>query len=253
MDSATLATKLAEYNAKPVTSVDALNEAMGKYGVPEIRNTVSGLRTTVSNTTNALNAVDPSVTGRTQGSLVTEAQRQKQVANERAPIAEQLGTQSRTLTDQQQALADALGLATGEANNKVGDWERGRSALQGQYDVTYKREQDVADRAAQAQAETEKKRQFDLGYQLDSRKAASGSGGAQVNPGEDFLSYISAQFKSSGGAGNKKITRQTQDSWANAWFAQNGVSKENRQQYWNLFNKTYNRSDDPTKDWRYAK
>jgi hypothetical protein len=68
MDSATLARKLADYDANPVTSANALNEALGKYGVPEIRNTVSGLRTTVANTTNALNNVDPSVTGRTSGS-----------------------------------------------------------------------------------------------------------------------------------------------------------------------------------------
>jgi hypothetical protein len=66
MDSAALAAKLASYDATPVTSASALNEALGQFGVPEIRNTVSGLRTTVANTTNSLNAVDPSVTGRTR-------------------------------------------------------------------------------------------------------------------------------------------------------------------------------------------
>jgi hypothetical protein len=74
-------------------------------GVPEIRNNVAGLRTTVANTTNALNNVDPSVTGRTSGSLVTEAQRQRLVNMERAPIASELQNESGNLNTQNQILA----------------------------------------------------------------------------------------------------------------------------------------------------
>lgn len=152
MDSATLAKQIASYDAAPVTSTSALNEALGQFGVPEIRKTVSGLRSTVANTSAALDNVDPSVTGRTQGSLVTEAQRQKQVANERAPIAGQLTKFSGALSDNERTLQDALGQATAVASNRVADYTRGRDALQSQYDTTYKREQDAAAAEANRQA-----------------------------------------------------------------------------------------------------
>lgn len=184
MDSNALAQKLAAYDATPVTSASALNEALGQFGVPEIRNTVSGLRTTVANTTNSLNAVDPSVTGRTQGSLVTEAQRQRQVANERAPIAQELSGETGKLTEQQQALQDALGQATTQANNKVADYTRGRSALQDQYDMTYKREQDAAATAAQQAAEAERQREFNVGASQKASSAASkAKAGTAATPG----------------------------------------------------------------------
>jgi hypothetical protein len=177
MDSATIARQLADYDAKRVTSTDAMNQALAQYGVPEIRNTVSGLRTTLANTTNALNSVDPSVTGRTQGSLVTEAQRQRQVARERAPIAGQLDSQGKQLGDAQTNLNDALGQATTLATNRVNDWNAGRQALQGQYDNTYKREQDtLAQQLAQEQMRRDQTN-GDRQFALQSMKASSGGGG----------------------------------------------------------------------------
>jgi acetyl/propionyl-CoA carboxylase alpha subunit len=184
MDSAALAAKLASYDATPVTSASALNEALGQFGVPEIRNTVSGLRTTVANTTNSLNAVDPSVTGRTQGSLVTEAQRQRQVSNERAPIADQLTSQTGALTEQQQALKDALDQATTTASGKVNDYNQGRSALQGEYDIAYKREQDTAAASRAAAQDAESKRQFDAGLsEKYANGSSTGSGSTADSPG----------------------------------------------------------------------
>ena len=76
----------------------------------------------------------------------------------------------------------------------------------------------------------------------------------QINPAEEFLSYIASQFKTSGGQGNKNISRQMQDNWANAWFTQKGINSANdRQVYWDLFNQTYNRSNNPYDDWRYKR
>lgn len=203
MDSATLAAKLASYDANPVTSTQALNDALGQYGVPEIRNTVSGLRTTVANTTSALNNVDPSVTGRTSGSLVTEAQRQRQVNTERAPIAQNLTDENSSLNSNQQTLTDAMNQATTLANNKVSDYNAGRTALQGEYDIAYKREQDAAAAAAQAAAAAEQKRQFDAG--LSEKAASSGSGGGAP------ASQPTYQQRSGGGfnfqdAGGKSIS-----------------------------------------------
>lgn len=179
MDSATLSKKMATYNAKPVTSTDALNEALGKYGVPEIRNTVDGLRTTVANTTNSLNAVDPSVTGRTSGSLVTEAQRQRQVANERAPIAQNLTDESNALNQNQQTLQDALGMATTQASNKVNDYNAGRDALKGEYEMAYNREQDSSAKKAAKLAASENTRQFNVREAEDKRQFNISSGQSQ--------------------------------------------------------------------------
>jgi acetyl/propionyl-CoA carboxylase alpha subunit len=253
MDSATIAKQIADYDGKRVTSTDALNEALGQFGVPEIRKNVSALRTTIANTTNALNGVDPSVTGRTSNSLVTEAQRQKQVANERAPIAQQLSSQTGAYQTASGDLGDATNQATSIANNRVNDWNTGRSLLQGQYDQTYKREQDDMARAVASEQERRRREESDREFSLASTKVSNAAGGKEVDPAQEFLSYISGQFKSAGGQGSKNITRQQQDAWADQWFAQNGVSKANRQGYWDLFNKSYNRTNDPTKDWRWAR
>jgi acetyl/propionyl-CoA carboxylase alpha subunit len=209
MDSAALAAQIADYDSKRVNSTDALNKALTTYGVPEIRNTVSGLRSTVANTTNALNQVDPSVTGRTSGSLVTEAQRSRIVNNERAPIAQQLQAQGGQLSDQQQALKDALDQATTTANNEVNDWTTGRSALQSQYDTEYKREQDSADAARQSAAAAESKRQFDM--QLAASKASAGSKAAKPSAAENKASLsngIVSQFKKLTGKDGKVFQRE---------------------------------------------
>lgn len=161
MDSASLAQQLSDYDSKRRSSVDVLNEAMGKYGVPEIRNRVAGLRTTLTNTENALNAVDPSVTGRTQGSLVTESQRQKQVQNERAPIAEQYGTFSRSLSDTQANLSDQEKAAQLLAQGQLNDYESGRSALAGRYQLAVDRE-----------SEQRRREEADRAYQLQVQEAA---------------------------------------------------------------------------------
>ena len=185
--SADLAAQIRQYDSNKVTSTDALNEALAQYGVPEIRKTVGGLRTTITNTTNALNNVDPSVTGRTQGSLVTEAQRQKQVANERAPIAGQLTSQGQTLGDQERILQDSLGQATTQASNKVNDYVRGRTTLQSQYDDAFKSEQAAMEAEARRQALLEQQRQFNESLRASSRAAGSGGynlggGGASGQP-----------------------------------------------------------------------
>jgi acetyl/propionyl-CoA carboxylase alpha subunit len=168
MDSAALLSQLQTYDAGRKNTVDVLNEAMGKYGVPEIRNRVAGLRTTLTNTENALNSVDPSVTGRTSGSLVTEAQRQKQVTNERDPIMQQYGQISNGLSNESKSLTEGETAARTWAEAAINDWNAGRSALQDRYTTTYQREQD--DKAMQME-------------QAKMRAAAAASGGWNVGGG----------------------------------------------------------------------
>jgi hypothetical protein len=185
MDSKTLAGQIADYDSKRVTSVDAMNEAAAQFGLPEIRKNVAGMRTTIANTQNSLNAVDPSVTGRTQGSLVTEAQRQRQVANERAPIAEQLQGQTGAYQTATGDLKDAESNATMLATSRVNDWQAGRQALQGRYDMVKQREDD--DLAHQLASEQERRRreesdrEYALSKQSMNIKAAAGGGNQTLN------------------------------------------------------------------------
>lgn len=221
-NAAELAGQIAEYDKNKVTSVDAMNEALKQYGVPEIRQTVSGLRTTLANTQNAYNAVDPSVTGRTQGSLVTEAQRQKQVSNERAPIAGQISDQGRMLGDNEKTLQDALGQANTTATNRVNDYVRGREALQSQYDTTYRAEKDAADRA-------EAIRQFNES-QATSRGSASyggGGGSAKAPTKADVSAHIVSAFTSPQNRGKDGYVGN--GTWAaalNDWQAIGGSVRE---------------------------
>lgn len=232
MDSGALAAQLAAYDQNKVTSTDALNKALATYGVPEIRNTVSGLRTTVANTTNALNNVDPSVTGRTSGSLVTEAQRQKQVNNERAPIAGQLQSQTGALGQNEQDLNDALGQATTLATNQVNDYNAGRNALQSEYDTTYKREQDAATTAREQAAQQEAIRQFNES-QATSRGSASYGGGGSTSAAATKQATQQAittnLAKASGSDGF--VSRASFGAALNDWESIGGTTRTFWQQY----------------------
>lgn len=216
MDSATIARQLAAHDSKRVTTADAMNEAGAQYGLPEIRKTVSGLRTTIDNTGAALKAVDPSVTGRTSQSLVTEAQRQKMVANERAPIAEQLGEQTGLYNKSSEDLKYATDQATQMATAKVNDWNMGRQALSSQYDMTYKKEQDTKAEAMAREQAALQQRERDRNYQLAVQQASQkGSSVKAASPAEVKLQVSQTIERGLSGKVGKdgKVSNET---WAGA-------------------------------------
>lgn len=101
---------LQDWQASRKNPVDLLNEATSALGIPEVRTRVSSLRKSLLDTENLLSGVEGSVKGRTQGSLVTEAQRQRLTALEREPIAGQLGK-----------FQGAYGMETGNLNDLMGE------------------------------------------------------------------------------------------------------------------------------------
>jgi hypothetical protein len=189
MSSADIAKQLATYDANKKSSADILNESMAQYGIPEIRSRVAGLRTTMTNTENALNAVDPSVTGRTSNSLVTEAQRQAIVNKERQPIAQQYGDQSRTLNNESANLTDQESAANTLAQGRMNDYTSGRAAIQGRYEAAVSseaesRRQKEADRQYQLE-KTNADRNYKLSVSEASRKAANDNGSPKkISAGE---------------------------------------------------------------------
>jgi len=238
---------------KPRSSTDVMAESNKQYDVEGSQGRLSALKGLVGNLQSSVEAVDPSVTGRTSGTFTTEGQRQALVSKERAPILSDLSKQQGAFSNEQQNLNTSQSLAAQMASALLSDDQKTYQRLLDQYNAATAAEQAAQQKLQWEQQQAESKRQFDAQLQVSKANAGGGSSGAQVNPGQEFLNYIASQFKANGGAGNNKVSRQTQDAWANAWFAQNGVSKENRQQYWNLYNSTYKRSSDPTKDWRWAK
>lgn len=234
-----------------------LTQAQSKYGIPDLQRRVSDLRGLTSNLTGAIAAVDPSVTGRTAGTFTTEGQRSALVNRERQPVIGQLDTANKSLGLATADQDTAMGNAKDEANATKEDNQRKYNQLLQTYNISAAREAAAA--AAKAEADNIARQQAndDRDYQLKRQSLASsgsgGGGGQDVDPAKSFLDYIAGQFKSAGGAGNNKITRQQQDAWANQFFTANKVSQANRAQYWNLFNQTYNRTADATKDWRFAK
>lgn len=89
-----------------------------------------------------------------------------------------------------------------------------------------------------------------------SRQAAAAANPAPGNPGTDVINYFRDKLKGAGAlaANNPNVSRQKQDQWVYEWFLNNGVLDPGAQtQVWNLINSSFNRSNDPTKDWLYAK
>lgn len=122
--------------------MDYLRESETRLGLPSSRERLAGLRGAISNTENLLRNVDPSVTGRTQGSLVTEAQRNRMVANERAPIADQFREQSRALEGETANLSELGQRSMAEAQLGIGEQQAQEQSLQGLYNLLFGREQE---------------------------------------------------------------------------------------------------------------
>lgn len=147
------------------------NETNQALGVNQAAETVSGLRGAIARTTSLLNQVAPSVYGRTQNSLVTNAQATRQIANEQAPIQKDLGG----LGDQYQSASSDLNRLTDQANNRAGatlnQQQTRLSFLQQLFDQLSGREQNAASLA-------EQQRQFNM----TPRGGSGGGGGGSASP-----------------------------------------------------------------------
>lgn len=240
--SADLAAKLASFDQATPNPTDIYNKVTTQLGIPDARTRVQALQTNLINTQNAINAVDPNVTSRTSGSIVTEAQRQRLVNEEKQPLQQTYSTQNQDYGTESTALNNLLSEANTQVSNTQAGYTAQRQSLLDQLSA-----------AQNAEKEAEAQREFNANLALNTQKAASSGSGSgtssNVNPSQEFLSYIQQQFKATG----KNPSRQTQDAWANAWFAAHNVPVSARNAYWNLFNTTYNRPNDPTKDWLYKR
>lgn len=137
---------LQQYRGGMRSSGDILADQSRRFGVDAAGETVSGLRGAINNTTKLLRQVAPSVMGRTAQSLVTNAQATRQIANESAPIAQQLSDQGSQLGMATDEYGRALDRAQTATSGLLNDQENQLSYLQNIYNNLYGREQMAEDR-----------------------------------------------------------------------------------------------------------
>lgn len=152
----------AQKNA--VTPDAAISAGDTKYGVSGLSSQLDQLRGLTSNLNTSLANVDPSVRGRTSGSLVTEAQRQAITNNESQPIVDEINKTGQQATDVGQQYQNATGLASNYANSLLTSDKNKYDELFGQYTTLSGQEADAA-------KEVEAKREFDAN--LEATKAAT--------------------------------------------------------------------------------
>ena len=123
-------------------STDILQEQQTRLGMPSAQQRQAGLRGAITNTENLIKAVEPSVSGRTGGSLVTEAQKTRLVGLERQPLDDTFREQNRALEGETMNLNELQRQAQQATQLAVADDDSRENALSGLYGTLYQREQD---------------------------------------------------------------------------------------------------------------
>jgi hypothetical protein len=173
--SAAASQALTDFQKTRQTADTALSAGNDKYGVSGLGSQLATLRGLTTNLQNGIRNVDPSVTGRTNGSLVTEAARSAIVNNERQPLVQQYNDTQGNANAVNDQYNQATSLAGHYADSVLSEDQNKYNQLFGNYTTALGAEQDAAKAA-------ETKRQFDLQL-ADSQanraavaKAAAGSG-----------------------------------------------------------------------------
>lgn len=139
---------------------DYYTQSQNELGVGAAQQQANDLRGLIRNTETSLKAVPDSVAGRTQGSLVTSAQRQRLQNLESAPIADQLSGYNRDYGERMADYRDLLGQAGTRAGLAYQTDTDKANALQKVYENIFGREQYEAQQAAERARLAEQVRQF---------------------------------------------------------------------------------------------
>lgn len=187
---------LQDYSKNRRSSQDIQRESEAKYDIPGITTRLSRLRSLVGNLENSVEQVDPSVTGRTQGFNVTEAQRSALVNRERAPILSDLSKQQGALGQEQQNFSLSSTLADQMARNIRSDDETGYQRLLDSYNA-----------ATASEQQQEAKRQFEANLTLEREKLATQQRAAAAGNGYDPLKYVRDILADRSGSGLPKLVK----------------------------------------------
>lgn len=178
--SASYLTQYQSFQKSRVKPEDYVKRYSADLGVDDAKARVKSARSAIRSTEDTISATPDSVAGRTGGSLVTDAQRNRLVQNEIAPMQDVLRTQSGAFGDASQD----LGLLSSDLNRRVDlsldqDRTKESSLLQLYQAAAEKEKQDEARRQWEAQM-AEQKRQFDA--QLAETRSARAAAAAAASP-----------------------------------------------------------------------
>lgn len=225
MDSRQALQELQQFRSTRRPAQDYYSQAQQEVGTGAAQQRAQELRGLIRGTEQALRGVESSVSGRTQGSLVTEAQRSALANLERRPLGEQFREQQGALSEQDALYQNLLG----EAGRRAGfayqsDADR-QSALQEQYNTLFAREE--ADRQA-----AEQRRQFEEQLRFSreqearlSREAAATRAAAQG--GQYDISKILESLRSGQGSSGAAMpdVRSATPVDVNRAFSSGGLGK----------------------------
>lgn len=174
-DSTTALKNLQTYQQQLQTPEAAAQAANKALGVDQAQQQVQGLRGAIQRTTGLLQQISPSVYGRTQNSLVTQAQAGRQIANEQAPVQQDLQNLGTQYSGANQDYQNLQGQANQQAANTLSEQQGQTSYLQSLYQALLGNEQSAKDEAYRQSQLAEQRRQFDAS--LAQSRASSGGGG----------------------------------------------------------------------------
>lgn len=173
MDSATLLGQLQTTQQNTPDAATLYNNAVNSLGIPEIRQNVAGLRTTLANTQSAIDNVAPSVAARSQGSLVTGGQQAALGNLERQPLDKAFASENTALSNKNADLSNLLSEASGTADRAYKSGQDKISNLKDLLTVATNREQAQKDEAYRAAQAAESVRQFNVSQANTNARSAS--------------------------------------------------------------------------------
>lgn len=182
---------LTNFQTSVKSPVDVYNDAVTKLGIPDVRANVTSLRKNIADTNALLSALPDSVSGRTSGSLTTEAQRQRVLATERAPLDTANAGYSNNYNMESANLNDL----TGQASNQAQLVDAGNKNIQ---DALTTRLTTIQSKEQTAAAKAEADRQFQA--TLDSIKQSQAQFAATLAENQRQFNISSAASKASANA-----------------------------------------------------
>jgi len=222
--AATQAAQSAVQGYQSLGSDVALQKSNDQYGVGDSQTRLSALKGIVGNLQSSVEAVDPSVTGRTSGTFTTEGQRQALVSKEQAPILGSLNKQQGALTSEQGDLTQKQGLASQMASALLGDDKQKYQRLLDTYNQsaaqdTADEQRRQADQQSQqwAQQFAESQRQFN--QTLAANKASSAAKSSAAGGQQQIISQLNSALSNAAGR-DGYVSPQSYAAGKRDWLSQ---------------------------------
>ena len=181
--------------------LDIYNEALAKYGISDARTRVTGLRQELLDTENLIRGVEGSVGQRTQEKLVSEAQRQRLVAQERNPLIQDSAVTGRKLEFASAEVKDILAQGTAESEMEYRFQTDQRGAMMDQLKTAIGRSDNAADRE-------QWQKSYDQLERKQQEEARMAREKFDYQKGQDAIANARAASSGGGGGGSNKLNPQ---------------------------------------------